>query len=101
MENKEKIYDEQIAPLMAKIIEICKKEDIAIFAEFQIADNDFCTTLISNKNKHHCLFPLLNALISCMEGTGINIDKFYIWLSQKYSNKSSVIMKLLGKEPTG
>ena len=35
MENKEQIYDEQIAPLMTKIIEISKKEGIPMFALFQ------------------------------------------------------------------
>jgi hypothetical protein len=34
--DKEKIYDEQINPLMASIIEICREHKIAMFATFQV-----------------------------------------------------------------
>jgi len=46
MNNKENIYDEQIAPLMKQIIEICKKEEIPMIADFQYSDTNFCTTFI-------------------------------------------------------
>jgi len=36
--NKEPIYDEQIAPLMTKIIKICKDHDIPLVASFQLTD---------------------------------------------------------------
>lgn len=48
--EKEKVYDEQISPLMAKIIEICKANKIAAFANFrigydeQIEEHLMCTT---------------------------------------------------------
>lgn len=46
--NTEKIYDEQIAPLMTKIIEICMKNEMPIFAHFPLNDADgerlACTT---------------------------------------------------------
>lgn len=35
--NKEQIYDEQIAPLMMKIIETCRQNGIAMVASFDIA----------------------------------------------------------------
>lgn len=41
MSDKEKVYDEQIAPLMAKIIEICKTEGIPMFADFSMPIKDF------------------------------------------------------------
>ncbi|MCI0526392.1 MAG: hypothetical protein L0Y56_02920, partial [Nitrospira sp.] len=34
----EKVYDKQIAPLMTKIIAICKKHKLPMVASFQCAD---------------------------------------------------------------
>lgn len=38
--NKEQIYDEQIYPLMDKIISICKEHGIAMFASFSIPTDE-------------------------------------------------------------
>ena len=35
MTDKEAIYDTEIAPLMARIIEACKANDLPFFASFQ------------------------------------------------------------------
>ena len=99
MENKEQIYDEQIAPLMTKIIEISKKEVIPMFALFQYSNEDFCKTLIPSAKDHHCLLTTLEALSQCIVGSGINIDKFFLWCRKTYPNKSSIIMSLLGSDP--
>ena len=45
--NKEQVYDEQIAPLMTQIIEICEKNNIGMLADFEIPndeDPDLCCT---------------------------------------------------------
>lgn len=96
--NKEKIYDQQIAPLMAQVIQICKREGITVFAEFQYSEDGFCTTLIPGSEKH-LQFTLFDALRQCKEDTGVNLDKFYIWCAKNIPNKSSIVMNLLGKEP--
>ncbi len=44
--DKEGIYDEQISPLMAQIIAICKQNGIPVFASFVYAPEKFCTTHI-------------------------------------------------------
>jgi len=48
--TKEDVYDEQIAPLMAQIIAICKEHRIPLVAQFNYAADDegpsFCTTII-------------------------------------------------------
>jgi len=52
--NKEKIYDKEIAPLMDKIIEVCKREEIPFFCDYQLTKTDknneesglFCTTCV-------------------------------------------------------
>lgn len=50
--NKEQIYDEQIAPLMTQIIEICQKHGIAMLASYAIpAPEDpglMCTTHLAD-----------------------------------------------------
>lgn len=38
--NKEKIYDEQINPLMAQVIELCQKNGIAMVASFAVPNDD-------------------------------------------------------------
>lgn len=51
MYDVEKIYDEQINPLMSKIIEICKEYDIHMIASFALNDEDLvCTTYLKSVN---------------------------------------------------
>jgi hypothetical protein len=48
--TKEEIYDEEVSPLMSKIIGICKENKIAMLATFSIPDEEgekndlLCTT---------------------------------------------------------
>lgn len=59
MYDKEQVYDEQISPLMAQIIEICKREEIPMAVQFYLkekhGDNGeplYCkTVLIPEKKK--------------------------------------------------
>lgn len=47
MPNKEQIYDAEIFPLMAQIIAICQKNEISMFATYDIPteeDNGLCCT---------------------------------------------------------
>ncbi len=55
--SKEQIYDEQINPLMTRIIEICRENNIPLLAAFQLAtseedkDGEFlCTTAHLEEN---------------------------------------------------
>ena len=53
---KEKVYDQQIFPLMEKIIKICNDNDIAFCGTFNITDKDDqdgplrCTTGVNLEN---------------------------------------------------
>lgn len=55
---REKVYDEQISPLMTKIIAICQEHKIPMVASFELdrteghAENDplFCTTALLPKH---------------------------------------------------
>ena len=50
--DKEKVYDEEIAPLMSKIIEVCKKHKIPMITAFNYdnkdgeSDRGFCATYL-------------------------------------------------------
>jgi hypothetical protein len=44
--KKEKVYDEQIAPLMQQIIATCKAHKISFLAQFKL-DGDLCVTSAS------------------------------------------------------
>lgn len=50
MKTKEQVYDEEINPLIAQIIEICKREKIAMLATFRIPNAEDphlnCTTAL-------------------------------------------------------
>lgn len=46
MQDKEKVYDEQIFPLMAKIIEVCKAHEIPMAATFQYCEDERCTSTL-------------------------------------------------------
>lgn len=100
MKNKEQIYDKQIAPLVEKIIEICKAERIPMFAEFQYADLEFSTTCIyPSVDGRNVTTKLYNTLSQCKSKEGVNIDQFFIHIAKNYPNKSSIVMNMLGKRP--
>lgn len=42
--TKEQAYDEQISPLMARIIAICKQHKIAFICDFKLDDDLHCTS---------------------------------------------------------
>ena len=50
--SKEAIYDEQINPLMARILEICKEHKIAMLADFFFSDAEdlHCTSALLPKD---------------------------------------------------
>lgn len=53
--NREQVYDQQIRPLMTKIIKICMENDIALFADFEIFTEEQptlrCTTALGSASK--------------------------------------------------
>ena len=68
--TKEDIYDNEISPLMVKVIEICKSGGIAMIANFEIPNNEDdglqATSLVPDEyekhSKHHrdalhCIHP--------------------------------------------
>ena len=60
----ESVYDEQIAPLMTQIIDICKRHSLPMAATFEYATEDFCTTTIPCDNRASEGVPIRRASIS-------------------------------------
>ncbi|KIV69379.1 MULTISPECIES: hypothetical protein [Bacillus] len=56
MYDKEEVYDEEIAPLMQQILEICKREELPMVVQFYLAEESpydeesvtplYCTSII-------------------------------------------------------
>jgi len=93
----EKVYDEEIAPLMEKIIAICKEHKLPVFATFEFAPSEFCSTLIPAPWAHP-VFKHLNAIRQSVELNGVNLDKYMMWVMKEVGvgEHSSIILKQLG-----
>jgi hypothetical protein len=48
--DNEKVYDEQIAPLMERIIAVCEEHGLPMIAEFEYAEEHNCLTAIIPEN---------------------------------------------------
>jgi len=90
MDNKEKVYDEQISPLIKKVIAICKEHGMSMFTEFQFSDSGFCRSRIPNSE--HAIFDIYMAMSQCKEEGNVNIDKFLFWMCKQYDNSMSVFL---------
>lgn len=76
--NKEQIYDQQIAPLVEQIINICKEHGIAMLADFVLPTPDEpdlrCTTMLEDESRqvdprHHMALNILGINTSTMTMT--------------------------------
>lgn len=54
--DNEQVYDEQIAPLMTKIIGICKENKLPFLAVFQYQPEGMCSTCIADIEGAHRVF---------------------------------------------
>lgn len=77
----EQVYDDEISPLMAQIIEICKRENMPMVASFQYARDedhvdDCCTSLINGLDgRYSRSFDHAHALIQrgLSEGESVKV----------------------------
>ena len=101
MKDLEKIYDEEISPLMAEIIAVSKRRGIPMMALFQLNDDCTCYTRLPQDDEH-AVFRNLNAMYASREGNGVNIDKFFRWIERlaKEHGHGSVYLSRLGISTT-
>jgi hypothetical protein len=99
MEDKEAIYDEQIAPLMTQLLEVCQREGIPMFASFQYSNEGFCT---SAQSTGHGVFNHYRALVQCAETGGVNVDKYMNWVAKdaRKNGHSSMYLQMAGVPTT-
>ena len=98
MIDKENIYDEQISLLLLQIWDICRENNIPMFADFQLSDDLFCTTAL---DINHPIIRYYQALSQCPLGEGVNLDKFLFWVLRECRGKthSSMFLAQLGISP--
>ena len=68
-EDKEKVYDEEIHPLMAQIIAICKRENIPMVASFEYGPGDLCSTILAPKDACETIQKLATIVQQTIEGS--------------------------------
>ena len=101
MKDREKLYDEELFPLMEQIMSICETNNIPMFAVFQYAENGFCTSMKYDR-KSHKLFEFFDAIAQSKEGDSVNIDKFMFWVMKKGGEigHNSIILRQLDVNPS-
>lgn len=94
MPDKEQVYDEQIAPLMTQIIEICRAHKIKMHASFELDGDMMCTTNLNHGEPS----PVPLRLMLYASKAGNNIDAFMGAVkrdAQEYGH-TSIALELLG-----
>ena len=70
--TREKVYDDEIAPLMSKIIDVCRKHNIPMVASYQYENTEeegagFCTTILVGSPSKTEKFPAAESLLRAAE----------------------------------
>lgn len=98
MSDKEKYYDDVIAPKLRKVLELCQEKDISIIAsvEFNEAGCIASSALISETAKDP--IRMIWGLNQACEGGAVNIDNFFFCIMKNAREKghSSLILNKLG-----
>lgn len=96
MEDKEKIYDSKISPLIKQILTICKDEKIPMFCEFQFSTEGFCRSFLKSEDTN--IFEHYLALSQCKSDESVNIDSFLLWVLRNYNCSASMFLYKHEKE---
>jgi hypothetical protein len=98
--NREKIYDEQISPLIQQVIEICKEHKMPLFIECEFNEGDFTKTCLRPQEWNpHGGFLTLDVIAQCFQDRGVNIDKYLFWVIDQIKEAGghgSMFMSQLG-----
>lgn len=97
MKDLEHIYDTEINPLMAQIIDVCKQYVMPFFAMFQCNDDTSCKSA-KYDGEAPLIYRCLEALSQCNEENGVNVDKWLNWVarSARETGHSSIYLSRLG-----
>lgn len=94
--NKEQIYDSQINPLMAQVIDICKANKIAMLATFDIPNDDdpdlACTTHLPDETG-----KLPDRIADCVRvSKGGRTSATPLMLTTQHADGSKTLTAILG-----
>jgi hypothetical protein len=94
--DEEAVYDEEISPLMTKIIEICKRRGIPLMAVFQYAKRDadygYCTTNLPGPDGRRSPYMAQHADLAVAEKR--RNTPFVLAITETTSPNGSVDMKV-------
>lgn len=92
--DKEKIYDEQVSPLIERAGKICIDNNMPFFYETKFSDTGYCTSY----NISDDLFMLVcSALSQSKTEQTINIDNFLMWFIKKFDVNQSIFLREFSK----
>jgi CMP-2-keto-3-deoxyoctulosonic acid synthetase len=98
--STEEIYDKEIAPLMARIIAICKANKIPVVAAFELTDkNQDPVSCLTSLNTESAAMRMLHYMAKC----GNNLDLFIITIQRDKTlmeGHTSAILHLLEPAPS-
>ncbi len=79
--DREKIYDDEISPIVTQLIAKCQEHKMPLFLECEYNPGDFCKTHIAPKEFNpHAVFYTFEAISQCIQSGGVNIDKYFMWV---------------------
>lgn len=95
MIDREKEYDEEIAPQLFKLVQRSADLGMPFFAVVQFKDDDHGRTA-NICDSAHPIMNAMNILAQCQEGGGVNIDKFTLSLMRgRFTNDSSPVCAVI------
>jgi hypothetical protein len=103
MEDLEKFYDTEVAPLIGQAMDICSERGIPAFASVQFSDKRYSVARVSAKGKWkgHVVFEYFSALADCVDGDDVDIDQFMLWLLARAAKRGHNSLLLNELIPTG
>lgn len=95
--DNEAIYDQEIAPLMSQIIDICKKHQIPMFATFEYAPGSFCDTFLPDETGKNSITFQMIIWAARSRGNGDRLIQGMMSHAKKHGNESVFLGILLEK----
>lgn len=86
MNDFEPIYDEQIAPLMKQIIDICHEHGIPMIASFKLTDNDdplYATTALHMDELFTSVIRVIRGSHTAVGNSQLAIMQMALYAAQK------------------
>lgn len=96
-QDKEDVYDQEIAPLMTQIIDICKKHQMPMFATFEFAPKAYCETILPDETGRNSITFQLIWMAARAKGNGDILIKAMMDHAKKHGNGSAFLAILMDR----